>query len=336
MPRYCAVKLCRNRGGNSSKQDKRISFYPFPLQDSARLQKWVNNMRRREWTPSRHQYLCSEHFTEDCFDFRWGIRYLKNTAVPTLFPSVENDHENKVTLQRSQKPTPHSQAEDFDCVSSTMPLIWRETSPKQPQKYDNIVRQQSATLLQVPAIPESGVPCQPALPETQSTACKVTGDSGVSATLRLTPSVYPVEQTNSIEAVLYGETLGPNSGNEEYLDHTSFGADQSQVFRFIPVEPINAESSGSFLEDTGPGDREHILVLEHSYCRPDTGKDELWNKILSLHAKIMELDRREQSTVAKIHTLENEIELLKRDGVVFKEKQIVLEDYIYHQFCSDL
>lgn len=61
----------------------------FPLLDKPRLQKWVDNMRREEWTPSRHQYLCSEHFTEDCFDIRWGIRYLKNTAIPTVFPSVE-------------------------------------------------------------------------------------------------------------------------------------------------------------------------------------------------------------------------------------------------------
>lgn len=187
MPRYCAVKGCRNRGGTASRQDnKRISFYPyvfcflsavslefkylfsfcyhsvkdniscracekstvmscqqydvchvvppwykgrpigecgvmimleiltfkwhryskpwrvsvsnqtftflqrFPLQDKPRLQKWVDNMKRREWTPSRHQYLCSEHFTEDCFDIRWGIRYLKNTAIPTVFPPTED------------------------------------------------------------------------------------------------------------------------------------------------------------------------------------------------------------------------------------------------------
>lgn len=62
----------------------------FPLQDKSRLQKWVSNMKREQWTPSRHQYLCSEHFTADCFDIRWGIRYLKNTAIPTIFPSSED------------------------------------------------------------------------------------------------------------------------------------------------------------------------------------------------------------------------------------------------------
>lgn len=60
----------------------------FPLHDKSRLQKWVDNMKRHDWIPSRHQYLCSEHFTEGCFDIRWGIRYLKNTAIPTVFPLI--------------------------------------------------------------------------------------------------------------------------------------------------------------------------------------------------------------------------------------------------------
>ncbi|XP_061923142.1 THAP domain-containing protein 5-like [Entelurus aequoreus] len=91
MPRYCAVKVCRNRGGSASRRDnKRISFYPFPLLDKPRLQIWVDNIGREDWTPSPHQYLCSEHFTTNCFDIRWGIRYLKNTAIPTVFPSEGN------------------------------------------------------------------------------------------------------------------------------------------------------------------------------------------------------------------------------------------------------
>ena len=49
---------------------------------------------------------------------------------------------------------------------------------------------------------------------------------------------------------------------------------------------------------------------------------------MSLHAKILELDRREEGTVAKIRALETEIALLKRDSAIFKEKQKVLEEYI--------
>lgn len=67
-----------------------IFLQRFPIQDKPRLQIWVDNMKREEWTPSRHQYLCSEHFTEDCFDIRWGIRYLKNRAIPTIFPAADD------------------------------------------------------------------------------------------------------------------------------------------------------------------------------------------------------------------------------------------------------
>ncbi|XP_061815108.1 uncharacterized protein [Nerophis lumbriciformis] len=122
MPRYCAVKVCRNRGGSASRRDnKRISFYPFPLQDKPRLQKWVDNIGREDWTPSRHQYLCSEHFTTNCFDIRWGIRYLKNTAIPTIFPSEVNG-----SAKRS------SEAFDSDSTGSDRkrPLTLGRTSGK--------------------------------------------------------------------------------------------------------------------------------------------------------------------------------------------------------------
>uniref|UniRef100_A0A3P9P3I2 THAP domain-containing protein 5 n=1 Tax=Poecilia reticulata TaxID=8081 RepID=A0A3P9P3I2_POERE len=297
-----------------------LLLHSFPLQDRPRLQKWVNNMRRGEWTPSRHQYLCSEHFTEDCFDIRWGIRYLKNTAIPTLFPSVENECENKVTLQRSPEATSLSQAEDFESDTSRMPLIlWKMCPP---------VKEQSAMLLKVPLFQESGVTSQSRLPEMHTTVCEVTGDSGVSAVPCLAPPACSEEQTDSIVTVLCCETLGPHSGDEEHAPCASFAADQSQTFRFVPVELISDRSLRSFAEETEPGDREHVLVHEHSYCRADTDKDELWSKMLSLHAKILELDRREESTVAKIHTLENEIALLRRDGAVFKEKQKIVEDCI--------
>ncbi|XP_063252738.1 THAP domain-containing protein 5 isoform X2 [Prinia subflava] len=63
----------------------------FPLRDKERLEKWLRNMKRSSWTPSKHQLLCSDHFTPDSLDVRWGIRYLKNTAVPTIFSSSDDE-----------------------------------------------------------------------------------------------------------------------------------------------------------------------------------------------------------------------------------------------------
>nr|XP_060641917.1 THAP domain-containing protein 5 [Anolis sagrei ordinatus] len=90
MPRYCAAACCRNRAGQSARDQRRLSFYPFPLHDKERLEKWLRNMKRDSWTPSKHQVLCSDHFTPDSLDVRWGIRYLKTTAVPTIFSSSDN------------------------------------------------------------------------------------------------------------------------------------------------------------------------------------------------------------------------------------------------------
>ncbi|NXD33433.1 THAP5 protein, partial [Copsychus sechellarum] len=105
MPRYCAATRCKNRGGQSAKDQRKLSFYPFPLHDKERLEKWLRNMKRDSWTPSKHQLLCSDHFTPDSLDVRWGIRYLKNTAVPTIFSSPDDEEKDSSqnTPQQVQK-----------------------------------------------------------------------------------------------------------------------------------------------------------------------------------------------------------------------------------------
>ncbi|KAB0394205.1 hypothetical protein E2I00_015272 [Balaenoptera physalus] len=42
-------------------------------------------MGREHWVPSCHQHLCSEHFAPSCFQWRWGVRYLRPDAVPSIF-----------------------------------------------------------------------------------------------------------------------------------------------------------------------------------------------------------------------------------------------------------
>lgn len=58
-------------------------------------------MGRENWTPSRHQYICHEHFAPSCFKVRWGIRYLESDAVPTLFHEAEK---RKATDDSEKKP----------------------------------------------------------------------------------------------------------------------------------------------------------------------------------------------------------------------------------------
>ncbi|NWV20509.1 THAP5 protein, partial [Origma solitaria] len=122
MPRYCAATRCKNRGGQSARDQRKLSFYPFPLHDKERLEKWLRNMKRDSWTPSKHQLLCSDHFTPDSLDVRWGIRYLKHTAVPTIFSS--SDDEEKDSSQNSP------QQEKTNVVSEKASVPLEPCTPK--------------------------------------------------------------------------------------------------------------------------------------------------------------------------------------------------------------
>ncbi|XP_041733836.2 THAP domain-containing protein 5 isoform X2 [Coregonus clupeaformis] len=106
MPKYCSAPNCKNDSGNNNSDRK--SFYKFPLQDPARLEQWLKNMGREDWTPSRHQYICHEHFASSSFKLRWGIRYLENNAVPTVFQLTEKRKGEEHSESRKSKRLRHS------------------------------------------------------------------------------------------------------------------------------------------------------------------------------------------------------------------------------------
>ncbi|XP_004082934.3 THAP domain-containing protein 5 isoform X2 [Oryzias latipes] len=299
MPRYCAVKGCRNRGGTSSRQEhKRISFYPFPLQDKPRLHKWVANMNRRGWTPSRHQYLCSEHFTQSCFDIRWGIRYLKQTAVPTIFPADNNDGEKDFCLSK-QSPMITSSASEVGVEPkeasyySSKPLILRN-SWRAAQRNARQDAAEASKTGGLPLVVGTGIVFLTEIPEPG--VC----DDGMVAGSDL--KQHPLDRLHT-KAQL-------DSAVAELCCDASALTDTADP-QTAPGQTFLEENSTA-RESSGGG---RASADEHSYCRAeDTNRDQLWCKVLCLNAKIMELDRREQNTVAKIQALETEIALLQRDA----------------------
>ncbi|CAH1396350.1 unnamed protein product [Nezara viridula] len=54
--------------------------------------------------PSKRSYLCSKHFTEDCFDRSEFYAKLNRGAVPTIFNSHQQHLETEVTQQSTQEP----------------------------------------------------------------------------------------------------------------------------------------------------------------------------------------------------------------------------------------
>lgn len=78
----CSAYGCTKRHCKGSD----VNFFRFPFGDNVRLNQWLLNVRRRNWSPSKSSRLCSTHFKEDQFFIdNEGKRRLKETAVPTIF-----------------------------------------------------------------------------------------------------------------------------------------------------------------------------------------------------------------------------------------------------------
>ncbi|XP_068103969.1 uncharacterized protein [Hyperolius riggenbachi] len=95
MPKSCAAPECKRTEG------ARESYYKFPLHDKVRLKQWLTNMDVENFFPTKNQYLCSKHFKPSCFQARWGLRYLKHDAVPTVFPAKGISNRNHATQPRT-------------------------------------------------------------------------------------------------------------------------------------------------------------------------------------------------------------------------------------------
>nr|XP_037278211.1 THAP domain-containing protein 6-like [Rhipicephalus microplus] len=93
MPACCAVN-CTSRPEKSSGK----TFHLFPRSKPDLYRRWVVNLRRDKWTPSPGSSLCSDHFTDNCFDRTGARTRLQPDAVPTLFSFPK--HLEKRTAER--------------------------------------------------------------------------------------------------------------------------------------------------------------------------------------------------------------------------------------------
>lgn len=96
MPGLCAAVDCNNRTVRQELQDlgsgpgqgpgeesresstgtgRRRSFHRFPLKNPPLLKQWLHNMRRKGFTPTKNHVLCSDHFTESCFEVSLEVRF---------------------------------------------------------------------------------------------------------------------------------------------------------------------------------------------------------------------------------------------------------------------
>ena len=81
----CVAYGCTQRMG----KDPSISFHRFPHKNPELMTKWIEAIRRKDWMPTKHSYICSQHFAESCFVVRPGKhgQRLYEHAIPSLFLS---------------------------------------------------------------------------------------------------------------------------------------------------------------------------------------------------------------------------------------------------------
>ena len=66
----------------SKKQN--IIFDRFPSEPE-RKEKWLKKLRRKDWQPSKHSKICSDHFTESNLNRTYKRVKLREDAIPTTF-----------------------------------------------------------------------------------------------------------------------------------------------------------------------------------------------------------------------------------------------------------
>ncbi|XP_077194635.1 THAP domain-containing protein 5 isoform X2 [Paroedura picta] len=378
-------------------------------------------MKRDTWIPSKHQVLCSDHFTPDSLDVRWGIRYLKTTAVPTIF-SMPDNQEKGISRKKAEEKRTEDDKEKNPRGTVTTSLtpcspkrnniieerVYRkalcttlskyseqETLIRNAMKSEDVVaypdnstrqtlEQTSPVVLTTDAQTVAASDCCPSenlsfngavehLFSGTTTVLQATVHnlqsclecvSDPEATVlqpadfqHLDPSLGFSNVTVPVSALL-PDQLGSHMGHctvevkppsENLLLHTVSqaleqfsGVKESVITIIVPSEDaknplllegsivpvdqelidIEAETSTYIISDNGL----EVLQMEHSYCRQDIDREQLWQKITKLHSKIALLEVQERKTLGRLKSLEALIAKLKQENLLSEEKLKIVEN----------
>ncbi|XP_048355961.1 THAP domain-containing protein 5 isoform X2 [Sphaerodactylus townsendi] len=379
-------------------------------------------MKRDTWIPSKHQVLCSDHFTPDSLDVRWGIRYLKTTAVPTIFSAPDNQ-EKEIFQKAQEKRTEH--VKDKNPRNTTASFL-KPCSPKMNNMIEErLYRKALCTTLSKSS--QQKVPLQDAV---KSEDIIIYPDDSIRQTLEQT---NPVVITTDIQMITTSDSCTPKTMSfNKAVDHLFSGsttilqttvhnlqsclecisdpkATVSQPLDFktldpslesnnnvtVPVNTLPPDELGSHMAcctvevkpssekslllhtvsqalEQFSGDKEsfmtiivpsensknplllegsvipvdqelidieagtstcitsdgglEVLQMEHSYCRQDIDREQLWQKIARLHSKIALLETQEQKTLGRLKSLEALIAKLEQENLLSEEKLKIVEN----------
>ncbi|XP_078530446.1 THAP domain-containing protein 5 [Lissotriton helveticus] len=331
-------------------------------------------MKRGSWSPSKHHFLCSDHFTLDSFDVRWGIRYLKQNAVPTIFSFPQNLQEQESLSQvlKKMKPAvgeerhaaaesrsgsdPCAQAENFDMLvkGDTKGGIASKGNTEKVsfavEKSIDVCLQETSLLMKIiPSrdknanlreLPEHFLNTEAETEKSDGFDLEIETElSNVSSTENnqsdFKESLSTVQQCNinSLQMDVFTHTADPILKNKEsiitILLPIDCSADPSLITHslvsaehFIAVENQEFDDSANHDIDSDA----EVLQIEHSYCRQDFDREDLWQKISKLNAKIAFLEGQENNTLSRLKSLEALIGKLREENLLSDEKLKIVEN----------
>uniref|UniRef100_A0A8C5DB06 THAP-type domain-containing protein n=1 Tax=Gouania willdenowi TaxID=441366 RepID=A0A8C5DB06_GOUWI len=94
MPVICAAVGCNNKFVKGAE----TRFYRFPLSKPDLVNKWVQSLGMKDFTPTANTCLCSEHFKSDCFRDYNGKQFLREDAIPSIFNQGQDSSKARMIL----------------------------------------------------------------------------------------------------------------------------------------------------------------------------------------------------------------------------------------------
>ncbi|KAE9536192.1 hypothetical protein AGLY_007415 [Aphis glycines] len=66
---------------------RKLHNYRFPLKRTDVIQKWIKEVRRKNFVPSKYTFLCCKHFLDSDYQIRPGAttKLLNENAIPSVF-----------------------------------------------------------------------------------------------------------------------------------------------------------------------------------------------------------------------------------------------------------
>jgi len=94
----CSGFGCTNRrikGGS-------IQFHKFPLNNPELLKKWLIEIRRKNFMPTKYSSICSEHFKLEDYQIRplATVKLLKTDAFPSIFKAFPSHLQKTIPVKR--------------------------------------------------------------------------------------------------------------------------------------------------------------------------------------------------------------------------------------------